>query len=160
MNILQFKERLRIALIDWIEKSSPDLWVTITFAKEATNYDLTLKRLKQFLSRLNTARFEFYPKYIWLWAIFEKTVNGYHIHALIKGIDPSSADRLQKRCNNTFGKSEVKPFDYSKKHYSAIDYIVNKYVYRGCDNLEPYKVNSRYRRKKDKELGLAPKLSD
>jgi len=160
------KDRLRQAWIDWIEQLKPDLWVTVTFAGQDTcglakkkffrenAEELALRRFKQFLKHLNQKRFIFYDKFILCFVIIEKNPGseGVHIHALIKGIKPELASRLEQRLHIVFGKSSVVAFNDSIKPYSAIDYVVDKYVFFHCDNLMFYRINSKYRGKNDKGL--------
>lgn len=138
---------LRRAWSDWIGKFKPDLYVTITFTEEIA-MELALKRFKQFFAYLNNRRFVFFEKLITCWVIFEKndTRKGYHIHALIKGIDPTLAPRLEHLCHHAFGLSKVEGFDYSIQPYSAVNYIVDKHIYKYCGSLMYYEINSKYRK--------------
>ena len=154
------KYKLRQAWINWIEQYKPDLWVTVTFAEYDTSglaknkfpvkntEELVLKRFKQFLKHLNNKKFAFYGKFILCFLIIEKNPgrDGVHIHAVIKGIKPELASKLEQRCHDAFGESRVVAFDFSKP-YTAIDYIVDKFVFLRCDNLSFYRINSRYRSK-------------
>jgi hypothetical protein len=160
------KYKLRMAWINWIEQYKPDLWITVTFAGQNTSglakkefalenaEELALRRFKQFLKHLNQKRFVFYEKFLLCFLVIEKNPSGdgVHIHALIKGIKPELASRLEQRFHYVFGISKVVAFDYSIKPYSAIDYITDKYVFYQCDNLMFYRINSKYRGSNDKEV--------
>lgn len=105
---------------------------------------------------MNQGRFEFYEKFLFCWVLVESNPKrkGVHIHALINGIVPELAGRLEARFKDAFGMSKVVPFDYSIQPYSAIDYIVDKYVFYHCHNLMLYRVNSKYRGDNDDGSGL------
>lgn len=168
VKLLPKKEELRLAWVKWIEQYKPDLYVTITFGDKGSpallerkfalekRDELVIRSLKQYLKNLNQRRFEFYEKFLFCWILVEPNPKrkGVHIHALIKGIVPELSGRLEARLNDAFGESKVVPFDYSIQPYSAIDYIVDKYVFYHCDNLMLYRVNSKYRGGDDGGGGL------
>ena len=158
------KYKSRQAWMNWIEQYKPDLWVTVTFAGQdiyglhkkrfvsESAEEFAVRRFKQFLKYLNQKRFIFYDKFLLCFLVIERNPGsgGIHIHALIKGIKPELASLLEQRLHNAFGKALVKAFDCSIKPYSAIDYIVDKYVFFQCDNLMFYRINSRYRSNNNK----------
>jgi hypothetical protein len=82
------------------------------------------------------------------WVIFERGVKGegYHIHALIKGINPCLAMALKRKLNNSFGSCKVDSYDHSRKIYPASEYIAEKYVLLNQENLEFFRINSRLRK--------------
>lgn len=90
----------------------------------------------------------FFEKFILCWAFFDKADKrgSVHIHSLIKGIDPSLADSLQKKCKDFFGQSKIRPYDHSlPKHRSASHYLAEKVVREELDHYDFYKINSKLR---------------
>lgn len=140
--------RLKQEWKQFIERLHPDLFVTITFRKPTSKF-IAKKRFKEFFRNLNKPGDILYRKFILSWVFFEERVrdDGCHIHALIKGIDPSLATVLEEKCLVNFGRSKVYPYDHARVKYPASEYLADKYVFfYGFDFLEFYRINSRLRK--------------
>ena len=132
-----------------IERINPDLFVTITF-RTTTSKRAAEKYLKKFFKFLNKDGEIFYNKFILAWVVvFERPVegDGYHIHALIRDINPSLALPLEKKLNERFGSSKVLVYDHNWFNYPASDYLAEKYIKYGYEGLELFRINSRFRNK-------------
>lgn len=134
---------------EFVERLGADLWFTVTF-RRSVSLDTAMKSFKRFFKFLNKPDKVYYEKFILSWVYFEKTIKGegYHIHALIKGINPVLAPALEKECQKAFGLSKVKPYDHSRIIYPASEYLADKCVFNS-DNLEFFRINSRLRRYKE-----------
>lgn len=138
--------KLKIAWKEFIERLRPDLYVTITF-RTITSRDMAIKRFKRFFKFLNKPNKIFYNKFTLNWVYFENKIEGegYHLHALVKGIVPLLAPDLENECSRVFGLSKVVPYDHSRVIYPASEYLADKCAYFNSDNLKPFKINSRFR---------------
>lgn len=106
------------------------------------------KRFKYFFKHLNSSEEIFFKKFVLCWTFFDKADSrgSVHIHSLIKGIDPSLAVLLQKKCKSFFGQSDIRPYDHSlPKHRSASHYLAEKVVRDELDHYDFYKINSKLR---------------
>ena len=141
--------RLKIAWKEFVERLRPDLFVTITF-RTPTSERIAIRNYKSFFKFLNKTDEIYYNKFLLTWVVFERVVKGegYHIHALIKGIDTSLEQALEKKLNKSFGSSKVLVYDYDRLNYSASEYLSEKYILYGYKSLEFYRINSRFRNKK------------
>lgn len=128
----------------FFEQLHPDLWITITFRKP-TSLSFTIKRFKRFFASLNTPAEIFYHHYVKCWVYFEKTIEGYHLHCLLKGISPALAVNLEEKCLRYFGRSEVRPYDHSRINFPASEYVGKKCVKKQhtADHWDYYKINER-----------------
>ena len=133
------------------ERLPPDLWITITFRKHSS-LGFTIKRLKWFFASLNTPAEMFYHHYVKCWVYFEKTIEGYHIHCLLKRINPDLSLNLEEKCLRYFGRSEVRPYDHTITDVPASEYVGQKCVKKKDtqDHWDYYKINSKYRGRADK----------
>ncbi|MCX5698187.1 MAG: hypothetical protein NTX01_00590 [Candidatus Omnitrophica bacterium] len=138
-------DRMEKAWIEFVDRIKAELFLTVTFRK-ATNRKLALKRLKHFFRYLNKPDIIFFQKYILCWVCFEETVEGLHLHILIRGVAPRLASFLQRECCIRFGNSNVKVFNYSGLPYTFVNYVVEKHIYTDFDRLESFKINSRWRK--------------
>lgn len=142
------RQKLMGAWKEFVESLHPDLWVTITFRTPTSKYFAKM-RFKKFFKHLNKPNETFYSKFILCWVFFEEwnRQERCHIHALIKGIDPSLAVNLEEKCLREFGLSVIRPYDYAMINHPASEYLAKKYVfYYGSDYLERFTINSRLRK--------------
>ena len=129
-----------------ITRETPDLFVTVTFAKQTSSL-LAKKKFKWFFKYLNTKDKRFFQKTIKTWILLEKEGfrRGVHIHAFIRGIDPKLAEALERKCDRFFGKSRVVPYDPEK---NASYYLSRKYSSNALEDYDYCKINSRIREKR------------
>lgn len=139
---------IKLACKDMIERLKPELYITITFRTPTSKYG-TIRRIKLFFKFINSSDQVFYSKFLLGWFFFENSIKseGYHVHGLIKGIDPYLASSLERRCNLSFGLSKVLIYDNNRINYPASEYLADKYVFYNYDDLEFFRINSRFRAK-------------
>lgn len=126
-----------------------DIYFSTTF-KLKTLAESAEKAFKYFFKcRLNQPGDIFFKKFVLCWAFFERSDSrgSVHIHALLKGISPSLAIPLQKKCKDFFGQSDIRPYDHSlPKHKSASHYLAEKAVRGELDHYNFFKINCKLRR--------------
>ena len=137
------------AFQEMLNRDRWDLFVTITF-KEKRGVDGAKKAFKSFFRNLNLPSEIFYEKFILSWVFYESegSRRGVHVHALIKGIDPSLASLLEEKCKGFFGLSKVVPYNYNNSG-SATSYLARKYPNINLVFFDYYKINSRLRMKRE-----------
>lgn len=119
-----------------------DLFLTITFRKE-TSYITAVKKLKYFFKRLNTKETFFFNRYVCTYVFFEENPGrrGVHIHCLLRGINPSSAYLLERKCLEFFGNSQVRPYD---EEDNAAKYLAKKYGSKYLRGFDLIKISAKY----------------
>lgn len=169
----------------FIEEQGPwDMFITLTFRKKKDSFLLKensflyeekevviAKRcLKMLFKYLNTDKMSFFDKYVICLTVFEKehVRDSVHIHLFLRGIDPTKANDLKKRCLNFYlrrkkylGESNRKPtcerlfeqvaiypYDSEKR---ARFYLANKYGSSDMVHWDIYRINSRRRKIRRKQ---------
>jgi hypothetical protein len=127
------------SIADW------DIWLTVTF-RQAVSTERAFKIFKYFFKTLNTVEFQFFKKYIRCIVLSERHESrpSDHIHCLIKGISPSLAGPLERRCRDFFGRSEARAYNPN------LPRLASGYMARKCENSKAedwgiIKINSRWR---------------
>ena len=120
-----------------------DLFATITFRQQCPSLS-AIKAFKRFFKYLNTRDRRFFDKYIECWIFLERhdLRAGVHIHALIRGINPTLAEELEKKCRRIFGQSRILPYDPMRQ---AVVYLAGKYKSQRLEDFTFFKINSRLR---------------
>jgi hypothetical protein len=139
------KRSLADGWAEFLSREKWDLFVTVTF-RNSTKIIIAKKLFKRFFKHLNTAAGEFFDKYIRCWVFFEKDADrqGVHVHALVRGIHPSKAKEIEKRCKERLGESKVEEYDATG---GAIEYLANKQNSRKLEDYDRCRINSRKRQR-------------
>jgi len=135
--ILEFEEFIKA-------KGPWDLWATITF-RQKTQLLGARSLFKYFLKHLNSPDDIFFDKFVFCFVFFERdNRGGVHIHALIRGIHPLYAFKLEGKCREHLGDTKIKPYNPSLKKNATL-YLACKYVTQSLEDFDFMKVNSKFR---------------
>jgi hypothetical protein len=139
-------QRLVAEFQGFIDRWKFDICLALTFRQE-TKLAEAIKRFKFFFKHLNTKEEQFFSKFIRCWVFYGTAgEHGVHIHALIQGIAPHLANRLEEKCSQFFGNTVVEPYDYNfSKARSMSRYLSRKYLSTRLQDFDYYKINSRLR---------------
>jgi hypothetical protein len=134
---LKNEKELESALFKLFKRDGHDVWFSVTFRYPVSSTQAK-RKFKYFFNHLNTASERFFEKYISAWVFVEwsESRGGNHIHALIKGVDLSLCPKLERKCIDFFGQSEVKPI-----HEDVIPYLVRKYFTKTLMDWDYLKIN-------------------
>lgn len=145
-------------LAEFLSREDYDLWVTITFEEweksllssrgkkpKYVTLEAAEKKFVKFFERLNRPTKYYFKGYIKCWVFYEKRPwgKGVHIHSLIKGINPSFAKMLEKKCQRKFGRSKIEPYISGK---GATGYLGRKYESLRLVHWDNYPINSKLRK--------------
>ena len=131
-----------------LDREHWDIYCNPTF-RSRTLQEEAEQEVKYFFKHLNKPGKIFFPKFMLCWVFYEggDIRGGLHLHLLIKGINPSLAPDLQKKCKEFFGDSQVVPYNYNLPgEKSPSRYLAKKYISDELDFFDLYKINSKLRR--------------
>lgn len=141
------RAKVRAHFISTTKAQEWDLWVTITF-RHITVKETALKQFKAFFKYLNrnSKNVVFVEKRIGSLTFFEKhsSRKGVHIHALVRGVNPTLAKKLCKECEKRFGESWVEAYDPTK---GAVIYLANKLFSPRLEHHDFYTIHPRSKRR-------------
>ena len=128
-----------------IQNGPWSLWATITFRRPVDSSE-AIKRFKTFMRNLNTRDEILIHNFAWCFVLLDRGSGreGVHIHALIRGIHPLNAMKLEKKCEKHFGISKVVPYVPSIQPNATL-YLAQKYALSTLADFSFMKIDSRIR---------------
>jgi len=143
--MISLYERVK-AWHSFLSRQEWDLFVTITF-KGIKSRIGAIKAFKYFFKNINTHQEKLFNNFIKCFVVLKETSGreGVHVHSFIKGIKPSCAGLLERRCNQFFGQSRVLAYNPNKR---GSFYLSKKCIRPTKVDYDFFTINSKLRTKR------------
>lgn len=140
------KHALKEGYLEFINTYNWDLYITFTF-RHSISPVVAIRRFKHFFKYLNNRdeNVPFFKNFINCFVVVDKKdPMNVHIHALIRGINPTFASEIKKICeyDKSIGISDIQPYILKA---GADEYLANKCVESEKNDYVIFTVNSRKR---------------